>query len=49
MPFTVSKDEWNTKEDIGKALKNALHVRTAICQKAPLVTKQCQTVKKSSL
>jgi len=26
MPFTVSKDEWNTKEDTGKSLKNALHV-----------------------
>jgi len=24
--FTVSKDEWNTKEDTGKSLKNALHV-----------------------
>jgi len=26
MLFTVSKDEWNTKEDTGKSLKNALHV-----------------------
>ena len=25
-PFTVSKDEWNTEEDTGKSLKNALHV-----------------------
>jgi len=24
--FTVSEDEWNTKEDTGKSLKNALHV-----------------------
>jgi len=24
--FTVSKDEWSTKEDTGKSLKNALHV-----------------------
>jgi len=24
--FTVSKDEWNTKEDTGKSLKNALHI-----------------------
>jgi len=24
--FTVSKDEWNTKEDNGKSLKNALYV-----------------------
>jgi len=26
MLFSVSKDEWNTKEDTGKSLKNALHV-----------------------
>jgi len=26
MPFTVSKDERNTKEDTGKSLKNALHI-----------------------
>ena len=26
MPFTVRKDEWNTKEDNGKSLKNALNV-----------------------
>ena len=25
--FTVSKNEWNTKEDTGKSLKNTLHVR----------------------
>ena len=24
--FTVSKDEWDTKEDTGKSIKNALHV-----------------------
>jgi len=24
--FTVSKDEWNTKEDTGKSLKKTLHV-----------------------
>jgi len=23
----VSKDEWNTKEDPGKSMKNALHVQ----------------------
>ena len=23
-PFAVSKDEWNTKEDAGKSMKNAL-------------------------
>ena len=38
--FTVSKDEWNTKENTGKSLKNALHVRTAVCQTAPLGLKQ---------
>jgi len=26
MLFTVSKDEWNTKEDTGKSLKNTLHI-----------------------
>jgi len=26
MFFTVSKDEWNTKEDTGKSLKNALDI-----------------------
>jgi len=26
MLFTVGRDEWNTKEDTGKSLKNALHV-----------------------
>ena len=25
--FTVSKDEWNTKEDTGKSQKNALHIQ----------------------
>ena len=25
-PFPVSKDEWDTKEDTGKSIKNALHV-----------------------
>ena len=24
--FTVSKDEWDTKEDTGKSMKNALHM-----------------------
>jgi len=26
MLFTVSKDEWNTEEDTGKSLKNAMDV-----------------------
>ena len=25
-PFAVSKDEWNTKKDTGKSMKNALYV-----------------------
>ena len=25
-PFAVSKDEWDTKEDSGKSMKNALYV-----------------------
>jgi len=25
--FVVKKDEWDTKEDIGKSMKNALHVQ----------------------
>jgi len=26
MLFTASKDEWNTKEDVDKSLKDALHI-----------------------
>ena len=25
-PFPVTKDEWDTKEDIGKSMKNALYI-----------------------
>jgi len=25
--FVVNKDEWDTKEDTGKSMKNALHVQ----------------------
>ena len=25
-PFAVSKDEWDTKEDTGKSMKNALYI-----------------------
>ena len=25
-PFAISEDEWDTKEDIGKSMKNALYV-----------------------
>ena len=47
IPFPVSEDEWDTKEDTGKSMKNALHV-TAVCQKAPVGLKRHRTVKKSS-
>ena len=30
-PFAVSKDEWDTKEDTGKSMKNALYVVTTYC------------------
>ena len=36
MLFTVSKDEWNTKEDTGKCIAH-----TVVYQKAPLGLKQC--------
>ena len=32
--FVIIKAEWNTKEDTGKLMKNALY----ICQKVPLRT-----------
>jgi len=35
--FTVSKDEWNTKGDTGKSIKN--DCMYAVCQKAHLVLK----------
>ena len=25
-PFAINKDEWNTKEDTGKSMKNALYI-----------------------
>ena len=31
-PFAVSKDEWDTKEDTGKSMKNTI-ARTLVCQK----------------
>ena len=46
--FAVSKDEWDTKEDTSKSMKNALYC-TAVCQKASFGPKRCLTVKKSSL
>jgi len=27
IPFAVSKDEWDTKKDLGKSMKNALYVQ----------------------
>ena len=41
--FTVSKDEWDTKEDTGKSMKNV-----CTCQRAPLWPKRRRAVKKSS-
>ena len=38
--FAVSDDEWNTKEDTGKSVKNALCILHGLCQKAPLGVKQ---------
>jgi len=39
--FAVSKDEWDTKEGTGKAMKNALYpVCTVVWQKAPLWLKR---------
>jgi len=29
--FTISKDEWDTKEDTGKSMKTALYVYTTVC------------------
>ena len=42
--FTVSKDEWNTKEDVPEEFI----ARTAVCEKIPLGLKRRRTVKKSS-
>ena len=47
-PFPVSEDEWDTKEDTGKSMKNALHVLWYAKRHAPVGLKQRQTVKKSS-
>ena len=38
-PFTISKAEWDTKEDTGKSMKNA-----AVCQKACVRLKRRRTV-----
>jgi len=45
--FTVSKDEWNMKEDTGYLPEECIG-RTVVCQKTPLGLKQHQTVKKSN-
>ena len=42
--FAVSKDEWDTKEDTGKSMKN-----TSVCQKVPLGLKQRQKRKPVAL
>ena len=44
VPFAVSKDKRNTKDDTGKSMKS-----TVVCQKAPLGLKKTQTTKKTSL
>ena len=41
--FAVSKDEWDTKEDTGKSMKNVLYVLRYAKR-----SKRCRTVKKSS-
>ena len=42
--FAVSKDEWDTKEDTGKYMKNALYV-LRYAKKAPVRMKRHRTVK----
>ena len=42
--FTISTDEWDTKEDIGKSMKNALYVLRYTKRHL-----RRRTVKKSSL
>ena len=42
-PFAVSKDEWDTKEDTGKSMKNAFSGHTTVFQKAHVQLKQHQT------
>ena len=44
--FTVSKDEWDTKEDTGKSMKNTLYVMRYA--KRNLGPKRRRTVKKSN-
>ena len=53
--FTVSKDEWDTKEDTGKSMNNVLYVLryakrhlSSRCQKAPLRLKRRRIVKKTN-
>ena len=45
--FAVSKDEWDTKEDTGKYMKNALHILRYAKRRAPLGPKQRHTVKQN--
>ena len=44
-PVVVSKDEWNTKEDTGKSMKNALYVLWYAKRHMHVRLKRCQTVK----
>jgi len=42
--FSLSADEWNTKEGTCKSTKNVLCICTVVCQKAPLRLKRHRTV-----
>ena len=42
--FAISKDEWDTKEDTGKSMRECI-VCIAVCQKAPLRLNRRRTVK----
>ena len=45
--FTVNKDKWNTKDDIGKPMKNALYVLSM--PKGIFWAKAMSNVKKKSI
>ena len=48
IPFPVSKDEWDTKEDTGGSMKNALYV-LRYAKRAPVGPKRRRTVKNQAL
>jgi len=45
--FAVSKDEWDTKKDFGKSLKNALYIE--VCKRHISGRSNVEQRKKSSL